>query len=63
MSEPLVRFTSATIVPAEGARVAFVTCLTCGAAVLVDPRPDEALDSRVTGGATMLHALWHGAPT
>jgi hypothetical protein len=52
-------FTTATVVPAEGARVVFVTCLECGAAVLMDPRPDEALDDRVTGGAWMLHRRWH----
>lgn len=51
--------TSSTIVAAEGARVAFVTCLECGAAVLVDPRPDAALDERVTGGAMALHERWH----
>jgi hypothetical protein len=53
------RMTSATIVAAEGARVAFVTCLGCGAAVLVDPRPDAALDERATGGAVALHQRWH----
>jgi hypothetical protein len=53
------RWTSATVVAAEGARVAFVTCLDCGTAVLVDPRPDAALDERVTGGAMALHERWH----
>lgn len=32
------RYSSATAWPAEGARVGLVTCLDCGAAILVDPR-------------------------
>lgn len=46
-----IRFTSATIVPAEGARVAVVTCEWCGAALLIDPR--EPLQP------IMLHTAWH----
>jgi hypothetical protein len=56
---PVPLMTSATIVAAEGARVALMTCLGCGAAVLVDPRPDAELDERATGGAVALHQRWH----
>ncbi len=44
-------YSYATIIAAEGARVAIVTCLTCGAALLVDPR-DEV-------GSAELHNEWH----
>ena len=50
-------FTGATVVHAEGARVAFVACTLCGAAVLVDSRDD--VDLPVSGGAPMLHRQWH----
>ena len=32
------RFTSATMIEAEGARIGIVTCKECGAAIMLDPR-------------------------
>jgi hypothetical protein len=40
-----------TVLHAEGARVGFVVCQMCGAAILLDPR--ELFD------ATKLHDEWH----
>lgn len=44
-------WTNATAFEAEGARVGLVTCLMCGAAVLLDPRDDK--------DPVALHTLWH----
>ena len=49
MTDPLV--TDATAIPAEGARVGLVSCLLCGAALLLDPR--ETLDT------VAAHMTWH----
>ena len=46
--------TPATIWAAEGARVGLVTCLECGAALLLDPRSEFDVPMR--------HALWHADP-
>lgn len=40
-----------TAVPAEGARVGFISCEICGAAILIDPR--DMVD------VPALHADWH----
>ena len=52
MGEPKKDWTKATVVAAEGARVAFLTCLRCGAVVLADPRDDFDV--------VKLHDDWHG---
>lgn len=44
-------YTDATVVHAEGARVGFVSCLLCGATIMLDPR--DAI-SRVE-----MHSKWH----
>lgn len=44
-------FTKATAVQAEGARVGFVSCLICGAVVMLDPRDQISTRS--------LHLKWH----
>ena len=44
-------YTSATVIHAEGARVQFVSCKRCGAALLLDPRDDIIV--------TKLHDEWH----
>ena len=44
-------FTDATVIAAEGARVALLTCKECGAAILLDPRDDEDRPKQ--------HAEWH----
>ena len=44
-------YTRATIINAESARVGISTCLTCGAAILLDPR--DQVDARA------LHTKWH----
>jgi hypothetical protein len=48
-------YTDVTAWVAEGARVGLMTCLTCGAAILLDPR--EGRD------AVQLHSEWHDAET
>lgn len=45
------RETMATTLPAEGARIGIVTCLACGAALLLDPRDDFDV--------VELHRRWH----
>lgn len=45
-------FTKAQAVAAEGARIGFVTCERCGAAVMLDMQID----------APSLHARWHQDP-
>jgi len=40
-----------TPVQAEGARVGFIACPVCGAAVMFDPRDSQS--------AVELHAKWH----
>lgn len=47
-----IAYTDATAFDAEGARVGVVTCLVCGAAILLDPR-DTGPD------LLALHAEWH----
>jgi hypothetical protein len=42
-------YSSATVWPAEGARVALVTCLTCGSALLLSMAAD----------AMKIHDEWH----
>lgn len=49
--EAALSFTSATVIPAEGARVAVVSCLTCGATLLLDPRDTQSMMA--------LHEAWH----
>lgn len=44
-------FTRATVIPAEGARVAVVSCERCGAALLLDPRESISVMDR--------HRAWH----
>ena len=44
-------YTEYTAVPAEGARVALLSCLTCGALVMVDPRDKESMPDK--------HTAWH----
>ena len=44
-------YTEYTAVPAEGARVALLSCLTCGALVMVDPRDNESMPDK--------HTAWH----
>jgi hypothetical protein len=44
-------FTDARAVAAEGARVAFVSCLRCGAVILIDPADDEDMAA--------IHKHWH----
>ncbi len=34
----MVEYTKATVIDTEGARIGIVTCLSCGAAVMLDPR-------------------------
>ena len=46
-------FEAATVIAAEGARVGVVTCKTCGACVLLDPR-DSVNWARK-------HTEWHAA--
>jgi transcription elongation factor Elf1 len=41
----------ATVVAAEGARIGIVTCMICGAAILIDPRDERS--------AVALHSEWH----
>lgn len=43
--------TGQRVVSAEGARIGFVTCLTCGAAIVLDPADDFDPISR--------HTHWH----
>lgn len=49
-----IRTTAATVLSAEGARVGIVSCLECGAALLLDPR-DGDFDPVVR------HIQWHDA--
>jgi len=44
-------YTPARAFSAEGARVAIVTCRTCGAAILIDPGDNEP--------AVDIHTRWH----
>lgn len=44
-------FGEATMIAAEGARVAVVTCRICGGAILLDPRDEWANTGR--------HLAWH----
>jgi len=44
-------FSKQTVITAEGARVGFVTCEDCGAAILLDPREDFDPIKR--------HRAWH----
>lgn len=44
-------YTEATVLAAEGARVALVSCKTCGAVLLLDPRDSVNVLS--------LHTDWH----
>lgn len=46
------RYTRATVITAEGARVALVTCLRCGASLLLDPREGVSVME--------IHDRWHG---
>lgn len=48
-----VEFTPVRAVVGEGARVGFVTCLNCGAALLIDPADER--------DALGLHRDWHAA--
>lgn len=43
-------YDAATVVPAEGARVALLTCLRCGAVVMADSRGAEG---------PQIHDRWH----
>lgn len=36
-------YSDATAVAAEGARVGFVTCMRCGATILIDPRGPDGI--------------------
>lgn len=45
------RYDLSTVLEAEGARVALMTCLLCGAAILRDPRDEE--------DAANIHDRWH----
>lgn len=47
----VVEFTLATAIAAEGGRCGIVTCKTCGAALLIDPR--DRLD------VERMHTEWH----
>lgn len=47
-----VGFSYVTAWAAEGARVGIVTCLRCGAAILLDPR-ESSVD------ALSVHRTWH----
>jgi hypothetical protein len=47
--------TPATVVAAEGARIGLVTCLECGATLLLDPRSDIDVPRR--------HADYHASQT
>ena len=49
------RFTAATVLVAEGARIGIVTCKECGAAVIIDPRD--------TINALRQHHDWHALAT
>lgn len=51
MNKNATPFSDMTVLPAEGARVGIVTCLLCGAALLIDPR-----DKTPT---TLRHTIWH----
>jgi transcription elongation factor Elf1 len=53
MEADLSGFTGATVIVAEGARVAIVSCETCGAALLLDPRETISVIDR--------HRAWHEA--
>lgn len=54
MAASMNDYTSPRPFEAEGARVALVTCRTCGAAVLLDPADkDEGVNS------VQLHSAWH----
>ena len=44
-------FTTATAVPAEGARVGFVSCKLCGATIMLDQRDSEDTIQK--------HITWH----
>jgi hypothetical protein len=46
-----LELTGARAVPAEGARVGFVSCLRCGAALLLDPDDSD--------NVIELHREWH----
>lgn len=48
---PLQGYTAPRAFAAEGARVALVSCLRCGAALLLDPDDEE--------DAIVLHDDWH----
>ena len=47
----LAGFTVPRALPAEGARIALVTCLRCGAALVLDPDDNEDV--------LELHRRWH----
>lgn len=49
MTEPM--YTGGRAFPAEGARVALITCRRCGAALLIDPNDDFNVLQR--------HQEWH----
>lgn len=49
--EVVQQFTGYRPVPAEGARVGIMSCLTCGAAIVLDPA--DAIDMPA------LHTAWH----
>ena len=51
MSGELDGFTRATVLHAEGTRVAVINCETCGAALLLDPRETISVVDR--------HRAWH----
>jgi hypothetical protein len=60
MSERLTRpskydgyFEPATILVAEGARIALMNCKVCGAAVMLDPRDDGKVNY------ARVHGEWH----
>jgi hypothetical protein len=53
-STPPALSRNATVIAAEGARVGFVTCAECGAALLLDPREPVNVPD--------LHAAWHTYP-
>lgn len=44
-------YTPATVLAAEGARIAIITCRGCGSAVMIDPRED--IDAQAA------HDAWH----
>lgn len=51
----MATYDDATVIPAEGSRVGFLTCMECGAALLVDPRSDVDVKA--------LHDGFHGSDT